>query len=558
MSKVPAHGFGNESLENSIEALLADEQYLAHPLRDILFQLWTNSRERLAKLERITQISDRFQNVAQAQTRSLAERYDRQLRKIEKIARISDRYQLMAQDLIRKLKESEARFSGVIEGAMDAIVTLDADGNILLFNRAAERMFRCSASAALGSSCKRFLAEDLCGRLRAYMHDAEKAPVWIPSGHSGVRADGEVFPVEASFSYAEANEHNLYTIILRDVEERQRAETERQKLHGLNLYLREELRTSQGPEDLIGESPGWRRIVEQVNQVAETDVTVLILGETGTGKEVVARAIHGRSSRHDKVLIKLNCAAIPRDLVESELFGYEKGAFSGAVGRKLGRFQLADGGTLLLDEVGDLPLDLQGKLLRVLQEGEFEPVGGTETLRVDVRILAATNRDLAVSVKEGSFRPDLYYRLNVFPILLPPLRDRREDLPMLVRHFVRKYGEKYGRRIDSVSTETLRAFSGYEWPGNVRELQHVIERAVILSHESNLTFDPGFLEQERGRSTPAPSPESLEETERAHILRVLEAVKWRVSGRGGAAERLGLKPTTLEYRMKKLGLSRPR
>ncbi|MGR9107288.1 MAG: sigma 54-interacting transcriptional regulator [Gammaproteobacteria bacterium] len=465
---------------------------------------------------------------------------------------------LALERLKSRLRENESRLSGIIESAMDAIVTIDFDGTIILFNRAAERIFRCAASAALGTPCKRFLAENLFRRLRAYMDGEEKTPVWISPGHSAVRVDGEVFPVEASFSHAVANGQNLYTLILRDNQERQRAEAERQKLHGLNLYLREELRSSQGANELIGQSPAWNRVIEQIDQVAETDAGVLILGETGTGKEGVTRAIHGRSRRRDKLLVKLNCAALPKELVESELFGHESGAFTGAVARKLGRFELADGGTLFLDEVGELPLDLQAKLLRVLQEREFERVGGTETLRVDVRVVAASNRDLGACVREGSFRPDLYYRLNVFPISLPPLRERLEDLPLLIRYFVQLYGDKYGRRIDSVSAETLSALSAHNWPGNIRELQHVVERAVILSRDSYLTFDPSFLGQETLESTLAYTSDSLEHSERARILRVLEAVKWRVSGRGGAAERLGLKPTTLEYRMKKHGLIRPR
>ena len=277
-------------------------------------------------------------------------------------------------------------------------------------------------------------------------------------------------------------------MFLRDVEERQR-------LRGLNLYLQEELRGSQAEGDLIGASQGLRAVMENVRQVAATEASVLLLGETGTGKEVIARAIHASSTRKDQALVTLNCAAIPKDLVESELFGHEKGAFTGALARKLGRFELADKGTVFLDELGELPLDLQAKLLRVLQEGEFERVGGTETRRVDVRILAATNRDLARRARDGSFRADLYYRLNVFPITLPPLRHRKEDLPLLVQHFVRRYAEKYGKPIAAIPAHAMNALEAHDWPGNVRELQHVIERAVILTRGAELAFDAGILDR---------------------------------------------------------------
>ncbi|MGQ0593443.1 MAG: sigma 54-interacting transcriptional regulator, partial [Gammaproteobacteria bacterium] len=292
------------------------------------------------------------------------------------------------QQLKARLEESEARLARIIDSAMDAIIAVDDAGRILLFNCAAERVFRCQAEEAIGGLCQQFLSQALCRVLTEYMGEVgPKTPVWVPEGHGARRADGETFPVEATFSRAETNGRALYTVFLRDVQERQR-------LRGLNLYLQEELRGSQAEGDLIGASEGLRGVMENVRQVAATEASVLLLGETGTGKEVIARYIHASSTRKDQALVTLNCAAIPNDLVESELFGHEKGAFTGAFARKLGRFELADKGTLFLDEVGELPLDLQAKLLRVLQEGEFERVGGTETRKVDVRILAATNRDL--------------------------------------------------------------------------------------------------------------------------------------------------------------------
>ncbi|MGR9108037.1 MAG: sigma 54-interacting transcriptional regulator [Gammaproteobacteria bacterium] len=461
--------------------------------------------------------------------------------------------------LLQRIQESETRLSGIIDSAMDAIITVDRRGEILLFNRAAERVFRCEASEAVGRPVRAFLSESLDRALTDYMGTATSMPpVWLPEGLGGLRADGEAFPVEATLSLSLAMGQPLYTLILRDVQERHRAEAERQRLMGLARYLEDELGGSQSARDIIGSSGDLKSILAQVEQVAPTTAAVLIQGETGTGKEVIARAIHVASERRDKILVKLNCAAIPNDLVESELFGHEKGAFTGALSRKLGRFELADRGTLFLDEVGDLPLAAQGKLLRVLQEGEFERVGSTETRKVDVRIIAATNRDLAMLLEDGRFRPDLFYRLNVFPLLLPPLRERRNDLPLLIHHFVRTYAKKYGKRIEHVPARALAAWQSYAWPGNVRELQHVIERAVILSRSTDLAFDEGSgASAATAPSAPRPLAETLEEAERTFIVEALEASGWRVSGRDGAAERLGLKPSTLEYRIKKLNISRP-
>ena len=327
------------------------------------------------------------------------------------------------------------------------------------------------------------------------------------------------------------------------------------RLEQENLYLQEESRAEGTLGDVIGESPAIRKVLASVRLVAGTDATVLIAGETGTGKEVVVRAIHELSARKDKILVKVNCAALPGGVIESELFGHEKGSFTGALTRRIGRFELANGGTLFLDEVGDLPLELQAKLLRVLQEGEFERLGGTQTLKVNVRVVAATNRELPKAVEEGRFRADLFYRLNVFPIAIPPLRERLEDVPRLTRHFAMLYAAKLGKSIDSIGERTLARLCAYTWPGNVRELQNVIERAVILSPRSRLELDDSLVSH-------APGPEmkparSLEEIEREHILAVLESVGWRVSGEKGAGKILGLKRTTLEARMRKLGISRP-
>jgi formate hydrogenlyase transcriptional activator len=310
-------------------------------------------------------------------------------------------------------------------------------------------------------------------------------------------------------------------------------------------------------EQIIGNSSALETVLEQVERVAPTDSTVIIQGETGTGKELIAHAIHNLSSRCGRPFVRLNCAAIPLDLLESELFGHEKGAFTGAIAQKIGRFELADKGTLFLDEIGDIPPALQPKLLRVLQEQEFERLGSTRTHQVDVRLVAATNRDLEEMVNHGQFRSDLYYRLNVFPVQLPPLRERREDIPALVSHFVERFGRRMGREIDNIPTETMSALSSYQWPGNIRELQNLIERAVILSNDGvlpNPLPPPGT----RGIAiAPAAPVTTLKDSERTLILRTLEEVSWVIGGPKGAAAKLGLKRTTLIHKMQKLGISRP-
>uniref|UniRef100_Q026M7 Transcriptional regulator, NifA subfamily, Fis Family n=1 Tax=Solibacter usitatus (strain Ellin6076) TaxID=234267 RepID=Q026M7_SOLUE len=324
------------------------------------------------------------------------------------------------------------------------------------------------------------------------------------------------------------------------------------------IYLEDEIRSELNFEEIVGRSQALRTVLQEIETVAPTDSTVLIYGETGTGKELIARAIHNLSSRSRNSFVKLNCAAIPTGLLESEMFGHEKGAFTGAVAQRIGRFELAHHGTVFLDEIGEIPLELQPKLLRVLQEREFERLGSSRTMRTDARLIAATNRDLATMVEDRNFRADLFYRLNVFPVQVPALRDRPEDIPLLVRHFVQQFARRMGKAVDTIPTETMNVLVRYHWPGNIRELQNLLERAVILSAGPVLKVPLNDLQLQAPAPTTARKTETLESAERRHILEALEAADWVISGPKGAAEALGLKRSTLQARMEKLGIRRAR
>jgi formate hydrogenlyase transcriptional activator len=327
------------------------------------------------------------------------------------------------------------------------------------------------------------------------------------------------------------------------------------KLAQEKLYLEDEIRSEMHFEDIVGKSAALRRVLQQVETVAPTDATVLITGETGTGKELIARAIHQLSSRRPHAFVKLNCAAIPTGLLESELFGHERGAFTGAIAQRIGRFELANHGTVFLDEIGEIPLELQPKLLRVLQDREFERLGSTRTLRTDARLIAATNRDLAALVDEQQFRADLFYRVNVFPVHVPALRERPEDIPLLVRHFAQQFARRMHKTIETIPSDTMQGLIRYPWPGNIRELQNIIERAVIVSPGPVLQVPVADLHPRAAPAGPMPQ-DTLEEAERQHILAVLKATKWVVGGPNGAAVRLGVKRSTLQFRMGKLGIAR--
>jgi PAS domain S-box-containing protein len=338
-----------------------------------------------------------------------------------------------------------------------------------------------------------------------------------------------------------------------DITDRVLMEQEQSRLRAQNLYLQEEIKSVHNFEEIVGQSPSLRTVLAKVDRVAKTDATVLLTGETGTGKELIARVIHSISRRSEKPLIKLNCAVLPTGLVESELFGHEKGAFSGALQRRLGRFELANGGTIFLDEIGEMPPEAQVKLLRVLQEHEFERVGGSETLKTDVRVIAATNRDLRRAVQEGTFREDLFYRLNVFPVELPPLRDRGSDIALLVRFFIEKYAAQIDRHIESIAPETMDQLLSYRWPGNVRELENLVERAMILANGTELRIEPEIFGSAGPRTE---ARKDLHTLQKEHILEALHRADWVIEGEGGAAKQLGLHPNTLRSRIKKLGIRR--
>ncbi len=341
-----------------------------------------------------------------------------------------------------------------------------------------------------------------------------------------------------------------------DITDKVLMEQEQARLQAQNQYLQEEIKLTYNFEDIISKSKDFHKVLQQIEKVASTDATVLILGESGTGKELLARAVHNISNRSKRPLIKINCATLPANLIESELFGHERGAFTGAMERKIGRFELADGGTIFLDEIGELPVELQAKLLRVLQEGEFERLGNPKTIKVNVRLIAATNRNLQQAIEKKEFREDLFYRLNVFPIISPPLRHRKEDIPLLIKHFVKKYEGKMGKEIKNIPDKVVEALMQYDWPGNIRELENLIERALILTNTNTLEYGDWIPAAKNAGSNGKASLQKMEDVEKEHIVSVLNSTNWKVSGEKGAAKILGLNATTLEARMKKLGIER--
>jgi PAS domain S-box-containing protein len=456
------------------------------------------------------------------------------------------------------LQQSEQRLRALFEFSPDAIVVSDREGRIAEVNTQVERFFGYNRSELLGQPIEILIPERFRQthprRRSEYGNQPRVRPMGAGLELFGRRKDGSEFPVDIMLGPAEAAEGRMVLSVIRDLSQEREAKEALSRSEQAKRYLEEELQTEHQFDEIVGESSGLKQVLKQVETVAATDATVLILGETGTGKELIARAIHDLSPRRDHAFVKLNCSAIPSGLLESELFGHEKGAFTGAIAQKIGRLELAHQGTFFLDEVGDLPLELQPKILRALQEKEFERVGGTRTIPVNVRLLAATNRDLTKMVNGGQFRNDLYYRLRVFPVTVPPLRERREDIPLLVQYFVSNHSLRMGRRIETIPPDTMQSLMKWRWPGNVRELENFIERSVILSQGPVLRAPLAELEVADERVELA--DQNLETAEREHILRVLRECKGMIGGSMGAAEQLGLKRTTLNSKMKKLGIQR--
>jgi PAS domain S-box-containing protein len=463
--------------------------------------------------------------------------------------------------------EARRHLATIVESSDDAILSKTLDGRILSWNAGAELMYGYSANEMIGQPVSKLEPADKKGEVSDIIERIIGGEHVDHFETERVTKDGRQIYVSLTIS-ALQDEHGKITsasTIARDITKRKESEVAlrqaldsvnelKNQLDAENIYLQSELQ-QQRSTDIVGESEAIKNVIFKINQVASTDSTVLIMGETGTGKELVARAIHSGSSRSDRSLIKVNCAALSPTLIESELFGHEKGAFTGAGARRLGRFELANGSTLFLDEIGELPMELQAKLLRVIQEGELERVGAVKTIKVDVRIIAATNRNLKLEVDKGNFRQDLWYRLNVFPITVPPLNQRKDDIPLLVDYFVNTSAKKFGKTITSVSATTMRNLQLHSWPGNIRELANVIERAVINSSGSILK-GVGLFEQQEGEQTTS-SPTTLEEIEREHIVRTLERTGWRIEGPNGAAKLLDINASTLRAKMTKLQIRRP-
>ncbi len=486
------------------------------------------------------------------------------------------------------IQKNDEQFQKIFQYSNDAIFIINPDeDNIYDVNPTACNILGFSREELLQMSISDIHPKDLPELMTFSRKVIENGNGWT-NELSCLTKSGNYIPSEISASVIEMDGKTLIIALIRDITKRKAAEqalkkaneeledrvaerTEellqtnrslqqaleeverlKNRLQAENIYLKQEIKLEHNFQEIITGSDALKKVLRKVEQVASTDSTVLILGETGTGKELFARAVHNISSRRERPLVKVNCAALPSTLIESELFGHEKGAFTGALARKIGRFEIADGGTLFLDEIGDLPLELQAKLLRVLQEGEFERLGNPTTIKVDVRVIAATNRNLETEIQENHFREDLYYRLNVFPIEIPPLRKRKDDIPTLVKHFIQKHGARTGKKIETIPQKIMDRLLSYHWPGNVRELENVIERGIIISQGNKLDLGDWIPKQnnagEKGHFS------TLEEIEKAHILEALEMTNGKVSGKNGAAQILGIKPPTLVSRMKRLGI----
>ncbi len=458
-------------------------------------------------------------------------------------------------ELQKQLKESEERFRDLFEEAPIAYVNEGLDSKFIRANRAALRILGVRPEDVPNTYGKTMAPDTPDAQRR--MEEAF-ASIGRGTDTSGVvlemRRQDNGKPLWIQWwSNPDPGGQFTRTMFI-DITEQVLMEQEQARLLAQNQYLQEEIKLTYNFDEIISKSKNFHKVLQHIEQVAATDATVLIMGESGTGKELLARAVHNISNRSKRALVKVNCATLPANLIESELFGHERGAFTGALDKKIGRFELADGGTIFLDEIGELPVDLQSKLLRVLQEGEFERLGNPRTFKVNVRVIAATNRNLEMAIEKKEFREDLFYRLNVFPIQSPPLRERKEDIPLLVKHFCNKYESKFGKKIAHIPAKVISTLTAYNWPGNIRELENIIERALILSPGN--TLELGDWIPKESKTSAATVQPKLHDMEKEHILLVLQQTGWKISGEKGAAKILGLNATTLEARMKKMGIIR--
>jgi PAS domain S-box-containing protein len=470
----------------------------------------------------------------------------------------------------RALRDNEQKLDRLLNGTTESIFELDENLRLVQANQAALKTFGLNARSFRNLRLIDLFTRDSASKVLKsvqLLKESRAYPLsnWVQGRQMAITGAGKEFPVEVHFSKYQYDQRPYFAVFIRNRQEVEQAREQIRKLDLETLQLRERIKADYF-EDIIGNSQAIQEATGLVEQVAPTDSTVLIHGETGTGKELFARAIHKRSRRHEQQLISINCAALPPDVIESELFGHEKGAFTGASSSRKGKFLLADKGTLFLDEIGELPLQLQAKLLRVIQEGEFDPVGSSSPVRVDVRIIAATNRDLARESAEGRFREDLYYRLNVFPIRVPPLRERKDDVILLTNAFIEKFARKTGRKFASLQSDSVNAMLQYNWPGNVRELQNLVERALIVSNDgfidlSGILQNLSHASHKQGDSSPDGNPliltdEEIRKLEKENLIKALKQAGWRVSGRNGAAALIGVPATTLYSRMQKYGIGK--
>lgn len=468
----------------------------------------------------------------------------------------------------KEIEIVNSKMSGLINGAMDAIIMFDSNFKIILTNPSANKLFE--NDDVLQRSVLFFFDEESSNLIESLVKselgdDKKSINQYLPNIVKVIGSNNTETLNEGTINKYGNHEETFYTLILRNIEDRLIAEDTINLLTKQTEYLEEEIKELTSNYGIIAEHKVMKKALDLIQQVAKTDATVLIHGETGTGKELVARAIHQESKRSDKPLIRINCGAIPANLIESELFGHEKGAFTGATASRKGRFLLADKGTIFLDEIGEMPLELQPKLLRVIQEGEFDPVGSSETIKVDVRIIAATHRNLLEFSKKGKFREDLYYRLNVFPIEVPALRDRGNDICIIAQDMLKRFSKKLNKPVVDLSDDDKKLLASYEWPGNVRELQNLIERAVIVSKNGNINWQAiipnnstvDIVSNKNTSETNVLTSKELIELEKENIIKALKQTKWRISGKYGAAELLQLPSTTLASRIKALGIERP-